>query len=49
MPKKVADQLVEMMLQAGIKRIYSIIGDSLNELNDAVRRSPGPAVDTCQE
>jgi pyruvate dehydrogenase (quinone) len=40
MSKKVADQLVEMMLQAGIKRIYGITGDSLNELNDAVRRSP---------
>ncbi len=40
MSKKVADQLVEMMLQAGIKRIYGITGDSLNELNDAFRRSP---------
>jgi pyruvate dehydrogenase (quinone) len=40
MSKKVADQLVEMMLQAGIRRVYGITGDSLNELNDAVRRSP---------
>jgi pyruvate dehydrogenase (quinone) len=40
MSKKVADQLVEMMLQAGIKRVYGITGDSLNELNDAVRRCP---------
>src|ERR1700733_13394028 len=40
MSKKVADQLVEMLLQAGIKRIYAITGDSLNELNDAVRKSP---------
>ena len=40
MAKKVADQLVEMLLQAGIKRVYGITGDSLNELNDAVRRSP---------
>lgn len=38
--KKVADKLVEMLLQAGIKRIYAITGDSLNELNDAVRRRP---------
>src|SRR6202012_866497 len=38
--KKVADQLVDMLLQAGIKRIYAITGDSLNELNDAVRRRP---------
>lgn len=39
MSKKVAEQLVDMLLQAGIKRIYAITGDSLNELNDAVRRS----------
>jgi pyruvate dehydrogenase (quinone) len=40
MSKKVAEQLVDMILQAGIKRIYAITGDSLNELNDAVRRNP---------
>ena len=40
MAKKVADQLVEMLIQAGIKRIYAVTGDSLNELNDAVRRNP---------
>jgi pyruvate dehydrogenase (quinone) len=40
MSKRVADQLVEMMVQAGIKRIYGITGDSLNALNDAVRQSP---------
>ncbi|MDB5150153.1 MAG: ubiquinone-dependent pyruvate dehydrogenase [Mucilaginibacter sp.] len=40
MSAKVADQLVEMMLNAGIKRIYAITGDSLNELNDAVRKRP---------
>ncbi|HTI10678.1 MAG TPA: thiamine pyrophosphate-dependent enzyme [Puia sp.] len=38
--KKVSDQLVDMLLQAGIRRIYAITGDSLNELNDAVRRRP---------
>ena len=38
--KKVADQLVDQLVQAGIKRIYAITGDSLNELNDAVRRRP---------
>lgn len=40
MSKKVAEQLVEMLVQAGIKRIYAVTGDSLNELNDAVRQSP---------
>lgn len=39
MSKKVADQLVEIMVKAGIKRIYAVTGDSLNELNDAVRRA----------
>ena len=40
MAKKVAEQLVEMLIQAGIRRIYAVTGDSLNELNDAVRRNP---------
>jgi pyruvate dehydrogenase (quinone) len=38
MSKTVADQLVEMLVNAGIKRIYAVTGDSLNEVNDAVRR-----------
>ncbi|MGH2623537.1 MAG: thiamine pyrophosphate-binding protein, partial [Sphingobacterium sp.] len=39
MAKKVADQLVETLLDAGIKRVYAVTGDSLNEFNDAVRRN----------
>lgn len=39
MSKKVADQLIETIEQAGIKRIYAVTGDSLNEVNDAVRRN----------
>ena len=38
MGKIVADQLVETLAQAGIKRIYAVTGDSLNHVNDAVRR-----------
>jgi len=38
MAKSVSDQLVEMLVQTGIKRIYAVTGDSLNEVNDAVRR-----------
>lgn len=34
-----ADQLVETLVNAGIKRIYAVTGDSLNEVNDAVRRN----------
>ncbi len=38
MAKSVADQLVEMLVKAGIKRIYAVTGDSLNNVNDAIRR-----------
>jgi pyruvate dehydrogenase (quinone) len=38
MSKNVSDHLVEMLLAAGVKRIYAITGDSLNPVNDAVRR-----------
>lgn len=37
--KTVSDQLVTMLVQAGIKRIYAVTGDSLNFVNDAIRRS----------
>ena len=39
MGKKVADQLVETIYRAGIRHIYAVTGDSLNEVNDAVRRA----------
>ncbi|MGR9251214.1 thiamine pyrophosphate-binding protein [Rhizobium leguminosarum] len=38
MPRTVADQFVESLVAAGVKRIYAIIGDSLNGLTDAIRR-----------
>ena len=38
MGKKVADQLVDMLAEAGIKRIYAVTGDSLNELNRAIKK-----------
>ncbi|MEO7768166.1 MAG: thiamine pyrophosphate-dependent enzyme [Ferruginibacter sp.] len=38
MSKNVSDYLVEMLVEAGVKRIYAITGDSLNPVNDAVRR-----------
>ena len=34
----VADQFAETLATAGIKRIYGIVGDSLNGLTDAIRR-----------
>lgn len=39
MSKTVADQLVEMLIEAGVKRVYAITGDSLNPVNDAIRRN----------
>ena len=39
MGNKVADQLVETICSAGIRHIYAVAGDSLNEVNDAVRRA----------
>src|SRR5262245_14471020 len=38
MARTVADQFVETLAAAGVKRIYGIVGDSLNGLTDAVRR-----------
>jgi pyruvate dehydrogenase (quinone) len=37
----VADQLVDYLVQAGVRRIYGIVGDSLNPVVDAVRRTGG--------
>ena len=39
MAEKVAEQLVDILVEAGVKRIYAVTGDSLNEINDAVRRN----------
>src|ERR1700726_5054863 len=38
MAKTVADQFTETLAAAGVKRIYGIVGDSLNGLTDALRR-----------
>jgi pyruvate dehydrogenase (quinone) len=38
MVKTVADQFAEVLAVAGVKRIYGIVGDSLNGLTDALRR-----------
>ncbi|MDA3908560.1 MAG: thiamine pyrophosphate-binding protein, partial [Sulfurimonas sp.] len=38
MSKNVSDQIVEMLVEAGVKRVYGVTGDSLNPVNDAVRR-----------
>ena len=43
MPKDVAAQLIEQLQLAGVQRIYGIVGDSLNPLVDAVRKTGGSA------
>ena len=43
MPRTVADQMVEVLAAAGVKRIYGIVGDSLNGFADALRRGRGMA------
>ncbi|QFU89047.1 pyruvate dehydrogenase [Amycolatopsis sp. YIM 10] len=37
----VAEQLVRTLREAGVERIYGIVGDSLNPIVDAVRRTDG--------
>jgi pyruvate dehydrogenase (quinone) len=39
MSKKVADVLWEMLVNAGVKRCYGIVGDALNPLIDGLRRN----------
>ena len=34
----VADQFVETLAAAGVKRIYAVVGDTLNGIADAIRR-----------
>src|SRR3954469_13141653 len=42
MAQTVAEQIVEVFRQAGVRRIYGLVGDSLNPLVDAIRRGPDP-------
>ena len=37
MGKKVADLLVEVLAEAGVQRIYGVVGDSLNGITDSIR------------
>lgn len=36
--KRVADLLVETLVDAGVQRVYGVAGDSLNGITDAIRR-----------
>jgi pyruvate dehydrogenase (quinone) len=37
MAKKVAELLVDVLAEAGVKRIYGVVGDSLNGITDTIR------------
>src|ERR1700689_1226150 len=38
MARSVADQFVQTLAAAGVKRVFGIVGDSLNGITDAIRR-----------
>ena len=40
---KLAEQIIQQLVDAGVKRIYGVVGDSLNPIVDAVRESGGSA------
>ena len=37
MPQRVADELIRRLAEAGVERIYGVVGDSLNPVTDALR------------
>src|SRR5207253_1625012 len=39
MSRTVAEKLVDTLVQAGIRQIYGVVGDSLNPVTDALRRN----------
>ncbi|MER0448996.1 pyruvate dehydrogenase [Streptomyces sp. Edi4] len=39
--QNVAEQFVDILARAGVKRLYGVVGDSLNPVVDAIRRTPG--------
>jgi pyruvate dehydrogenase (quinone) len=39
MAKRVADIFIETLVNAGVKRVYGVVGDSLNGLTDVIRRN----------
>ncbi|MET0640364.1 MAG: thiamine pyrophosphate-binding protein, partial [Hyphomicrobium sp.] len=41
MARIAADFLTEALTQAGVKRIYGVVGDSLNGFTDSLRRYGG--------
>jgi pyruvate dehydrogenase (quinone) len=42
MAKKVANLFVDVLVQAGVERVYGVVGDSLNGITDAMRANGRP-------
>ncbi|MEU6736921.1 pyruvate dehydrogenase [Streptomyces physcomitrii] len=38
--QNIAEQFVDILVRAGVRRLYGVVGDSLNPVVDAVRRTP---------
>ena len=45
----IADQLIGTLRQVGVERIYGLVGDSLNPVVDAVRRTDGHRMGPCAQ
>lgn len=41
MATTVADQLIGVLMDVGVRRVYGVVGDSLNPVVDAIRRTAG--------
>src|SRR6202050_208461 len=39
MARTIAEDLIDTLVKAGVQRIYGLVGDSLNPVTDAIRRS----------
>lgn len=39
--QNVAEQFVDILVRAGVRRLYGVVGDSLNPVVDAIRRTGG--------
>ncbi|MFB9835240.1 pyruvate dehydrogenase [Actinoallomurus acaciae] len=39
--QSIGDQVAVTLVRAGVERVYGIVGDSLNPVTDAIRRTPG--------
>ena len=48
MSENVATQLVQTLAQAGVRRIFGVVGDSLNGLTEALRRQTDDRLGPCR-